>query len=178
MHILQKLHCGDEPCLSELFRGTVETAAKNWKSFRAGAMSNTIRCDIVSAHENIFSGRVSIMVASGTAGELGITARHAPLMTTLRAGPVRIVEQNGEESIFFVGGGILEVVPHLITVLADTAIRADELDEAAALRAKAEAERELQDRTGRMEFVEAQAKLAKALEDLRALERYRKMVKR
>jgi F-type H+-transporting ATPase subunit epsilon len=137
-------------------------------------MSTTIKCDIVSAHQMIFSGKVSLLVATGTAGELGITPRHAPLMTTLKAGPVRVLMPDGEESIFFVGGGILEVVPHLVTVLADTAVRADDLDEAAAKRAREEAERELKDRAGNMEFAVAQARLAKAMMQLRALEQLRK----
>jgi F-type H+-transporting ATPase subunit epsilon len=137
-------------------------------------MSTTIKCDIVSAHQKIFSGNVSLLVATGTAGELGITPRHAPLMTTLKAGPVRVLMPDGEESIFFVGGGILEVMPHLVTVLADTAVRADDLDEAAAKRAREEAERELKDRAGSMEFAVAQARLAKAMMQLRALERLRK----
>ena len=122
----------------------------------------------------IFSGNVSLLVATGTLGELGITPRHAPLMTTLKAGPVRVLMPDGEESIFFVGGGILEVMPHLVTVLADTAVRADDLDEAAAKRAREEAERELKDRAGDMEFAEAQARLAKAMAQLRALEQLRK----
>ncbi len=117
-----------------------------------------------------------MVIASGTAGELGITPRHAPLITTLKPGPVRLVLQDGEETMFFVGGGILEVMPHIITVLADTAIRADDLDEAAAKRSIEEAKRELRDRTGEMEIAEAQAKLVEALEQLRALERLRKRV--
>lgn len=138
---------------------------------------NTIRCDIVSAHKNIFSGNIAMFIATGTAGELGITPRHAPLMTTLKPGPVRVLMPDGEESIFFVGGGILEVMPHLVTVLADTALRADDLDEVAASRAREEAERALQDRTGRLEIAEAQAKLAEALAQLEALARLRKMAR-
>jgi F-type H+-transporting ATPase subunit epsilon len=137
-------------------------------------MSNTIKCDIVSAHQNIFSGNVSLLVATGTAGELGIAPSHAPLMTTLKAGPVRVLMPDGEESTFFVGGGILEVMPHLVTVLADTAVRADDLDEALAKRAREGAERELKDRSVNMEFAEAQARLAKAMAQLRALEQLRK----
>jgi F-type H+-transporting ATPase subunit epsilon len=140
-------------------------------------MSNTIQCDIVCAHEEIFSGDATMLIASGVAGELGITPRHAPLMTTLRPGPVRLLLPDGEESMFFVGGGILEVMPHLVTVLADTAVRADDLDEAAAKQAKAEAERELKDFTGKMEIAEAQAKLIEAIEQLKALERWRKMAR-
>ena len=136
-----------------------------------------MKCDIVSARKTVFSGEVSMVVASGASGELGITPRHAPLITTLKPGPVRVVDTRGEESLIFVGGGIMEVMPHLVTVLADSAIRADDVDEAAAIRAKAEAERALQDRTGEMEIAEAQAKLVEALEQLQALEQWRKRVK-
>ncbi len=141
-------------------------------------MSKTIRCDIVSAHEEIYSGDAVMIFATGVVGELGISPRHAPLITQLKPGPVRVQQPDGEEVFFFVGGGILEVQPHIVTVLADTAVRADDLDEAAAVRAKEEAERELQDRTGEMEVAEAQAKLADAIAQLQALERLRKRLKR
>jgi F-type H+-transporting ATPase subunit epsilon len=141
-------------------------------------MSKTIRCDIVSAHEEIFSGDASMIFATGLVGELGISPRHAPLITQLKAGPVRVLQPDGEEAFFFVGGGILEVQPHIVTVLADTAVRADDLDKAAAVRAKEEAERELQDRTGDMEVADAQARLAEAIAQLRALEQLRKKIKR
>ena len=141
-------------------------------------MSKTIQCDIVSAHEEIFSGEAAMIFATGAVGELGITPRHAPLITQLKPGPVRVQTPDGEEAFFFVGGGILEVMPHIVTVLADTAVRADDLDEAAAARAKEEAERELADRTGEMEVAEAQAKLAEAIAQLQALERLRKNVSR
>ena len=141
-------------------------------------MSKTIRCDIVSAHEEIYSGDAAMIFATGMVGELGISPRHAPLITQLKPGPVRVQQPDGEEAFFFVGGGILEVQPHIVTVLADTAVRADDLDEAAAVRAKEEAERELQDRTGDMEVAEAQAKLAEAIAQLQALERLRKNLKR
>ena len=119
-----------------------------------------------------------MIFATGVVGELGISPRHAPLITQLKPGPVRVQQPDGEEVFFFVGGGILEVQPHIVTVLADTAVRADDLDEAAAVRAKEEAERELQDRTGEMEVAEAQAKLADAIAQLQALERLRKRLKR
>jgi len=141
-------------------------------------MSKTIRCDIVSAHEEIFSGEAAMIFATGTVGELGISPRHAPLITQLKPGPVRVQKPDGEELMFVVGGGILEVQPHIVTVLADTAIRAADLDEAAASRAKEEAERQLQDSTSRMEIAEAQAKLAEALAQLQALEQLRRKVKR
>jgi len=138
-------------------------------------MSNTIQCDIVSAKESMFSGKITMCIASGISGELGITPRHTPLITTLKPGPVRVIMPDGEEIIFIAGGGILEVMPHLVTVLADMVIRADHLDEAAAIRAKEQAERILQTQTGKMEFAEAQAKLMEAIMQLQALERLRKM---
>ena len=141
-------------------------------------MKHTIQCDIVSAQEKIFSGEASMVFATGTVGELGISPRHAPLITQLKPGPVRVQQPNGEEAFFFVGGGILEVMPHIVTVLADTAVRADDLDEAAASRAKEEAERELQDHTGEMEIAEAQARLLEAAAQLRALEQLRKKGRR
>ena len=141
-------------------------------------MTKSIRCDIVSAHEEIFSGEVSMVFATGVAGELGISPRHAPLITSLKAGPVRILDDAGEEQFFFVSGGIIEVQPHVVTVLADTAMRGEDLDQAAAEAAKAEAERELADRTGEMEVAEAQAKLLEAVAQLQAMERLRKNLKR
>lgn len=141
-------------------------------------MPNTIQCDIVSARRQLFSGEVTRCVVSGSGGELGIYPRHAPLMTTLKAGEVRVQQADQEELTFIIGGGILEVMPHLVTVLADSAMRADDIDEAAARRAKAEAERELLTRTDRMEIAEAQAKLAEAVVQLRALEQLRRKLKR
>jgi len=137
-------------------------------------MKHTIHCDIVSAQEEIFSGEASMVFATGSVGELGITPRHAPLITRLKPGPVRVLQPDGEEAFFFVGGGILEVMPHIVTVLADTAVRADDLDEAAAVRAKEEAERELADQTGEIEVAEAQARLLEAAAQLRALQQLRR----
>ena len=117
-----------------------------------------------------------MLVASGIAGELGITPRHAPMMTLLKAGAVRVIDPEGEEKTFFIGGGILEVMPHLVTVLADSAVRADDFDEAAARKAMAEAERALQDKVGDMEFAEAQSKLVETIEQLQALEGWRRRV--
>ena len=137
-------------------------------------MKHTIQCDIVSAQEEIFSGEATMVFATGSVGELGISPRHAPLITQLKPGPVRVQRPDGEEAFFFVGGGILEVMPHIVTVLADTAVRADDLDEAAAVRAKEEAERELADQTGDIEVAEAQARLLEAAAQLRALQQLRK----
>jgi F-type H+-transporting ATPase subunit epsilon len=141
-------------------------------------MKHTIQCDIVSAQEEIFSGQASMVFATGTVGELGISPRHAPLITQLKPGPVRVQQPDGDEAFFFVGGGILEVMPHVVTVLADTAVRADDLDEAAAVRAKEEAERQLLDQTGEIEVAEAQSRLLEAAAQLRALEQLRKSGRR
>ena len=141
-------------------------------------MTKTIRCDIVSAHEEIFSGEVAMVFATGTAGELGISPRHAPLITQLQPGPVRIQDADGEEQFYFVTGGIIEVQPHIVTIMADTAMRGEDLDQAAAETAKAEAERELANRTGEMEIAEAQSKLLEAVAQLQALERLRRQMKR
>ena len=137
-----------------------------------------MKCDIVSARKTIFSGEATMLVASGTAGELGIMPGHIPLMTTLRAGPVRLIDSDGEEQVFIVGGGILEVMPHMVTVLADSAMRASDFDEAEARRAKAEAERELRQQKGRMEIAEAQVKLKDAIQQLQALEQFRRRMKK
>ena len=141
-------------------------------------MTKTIRCDIVSAHGAIYSGEVSMVFATGVAGELGISPRHAPLITQLKPGPVRVLDEKGEEQFFFVGGGIIEVQPHVVTVMADTAMRGEDLDQAAAEAAKAEAERALADRTGEMEVAEAQARLLEAVAQLQAMEQLRKNLRR
>jgi F-type H+-transporting ATPase subunit epsilon len=140
-------------------------------------MTTTIRCDIVSAEAEIFHGTATLVVASGEMGELGIAPRHAPLITRLKPGYVRVVAEGGEEQFFYVSGGILEVQPQVVTVLADTAIRAKDLDEVAALRAKEEAERRLSDRTDTVEIAQAQAELAQAVAQLQAIERLRKQMK-
>ena len=140
-------------------------------------MTSTIRCDIVSAENEIFHGDVQMVVVTGEMGELGIAPRHAPLITRLKPGQVRVKLENGDEQFFYVSGGILEVQPQVVTVLADTAIRAKDLDEAAAGKAKAEAEKLLANRTDAMEIAEAQAQLAQAVAQLQALERLRKNLK-
>ena len=137
----------------------------------------TIRCDIVSAEEEIFHGEALMVVATGEEGELGIAPRHAALITRLKPGQVRVMRENGEELFFYVSGGILEVQPNLVTVLADTALRAKDLDEAAAQRAKAEAERMLANRTDALEVAQAQAQLSQAVAQLQALERLRRTLK-
>ena len=140
-------------------------------------MATTIRCDIVSAEAEIFHGTATLVVASGDDGELGIAPRHAPLITRLKPGQVRVIGENGEEQAFYVSGGIIEVQPQVVTVLADTAIRARDLDENAANRAKEEAERLLANRTDAVEIAQAQAELAQAVAQLQAIERLRKHIK-
>jgi F-type H+-transporting ATPase subunit epsilon len=140
-------------------------------------MANTIRCDIVSAEEEIFHGEAQMVVATGEEGELGIAPRHAALITRLKPGQVRVLRENGEELFFYVSGGILEVQPSVVTVLADTALRAKDLDEAAAKRAKEEAERMLANRTDALEVAQAQAQLSQAMAQLQALERLRRTMK-
>ena len=135
-----------------------------------------MKCDIVSARRTVWSGEVSMIIADGAAGELGITPRHAPLLTTLKAGAVRVQEAGGEERTFMIGGGILEVMPHLVTILVDHATRAIDFDEAAAKQAMADARRELETKGGAMEIAEAQAKLVETIEQLRALEQWRRRV--
>jgi F-type H+-transporting ATPase subunit epsilon len=118
-----------------------------------------------------------MVFAPATMGEIGIAPRHAPLLTTLKPGEVRVQTPDGVEQFFYVGGGALEVQPHLVTVLADTALRAKDIDEAAALTAKQRAEDALRDKVGQIELAEAQAELARAAAQLKALERLRKIRK-
>ncbi|TAN05664.1 MAG: F0F1 ATP synthase subunit epsilon [Rhodanobacteraceae bacterium] len=134
----------------------------------------TIRCDIVSAEANIFHGDVAMVIATGEAGELGIVSRHAPLLTRLRPGQVEVIGEDGTRQEYYVSGGILEVQPNVVTVLADTALRADEIDESAARRAKESAERILADRGDAKTVEQAQEQLTQALAQLSALERLRK----
>ncbi len=138
---------------------------------------STIRCDIVSAEKEIFHGNVSMVIATGEMGELGIAPRHAPLITRLKPGQVRLKLENGDEQFFYVSGGILEVQPQVVTILADTAERAADLDEAAARKAKDEAERALANRTDAIEIADAQNQLAQAMAQLQALEHLRRNLK-
>jgi len=137
-------------------------------------MANTIHVDIVSAEGQIFSGEATMLFVPGSQGELGIYPRHAPLLTTLAAGEVRVQSEGQEEQSFYVGGGALEIQPHAVTVLADTAARAKDLDEAAALAAKQRAEDAVRNRSDKIDIAEAQAELLRAVAQLRAIERLRK----
>ena len=140
-------------------------------------MASTIRCDIVSAEAEIFHGEATLVVATGELGELGIAPKHAPLITRLRPGKVVVTQPNGEVLDFAISGGILEVQPTVVTVLADTAVRAQDIDEAAVRAAKEEAERILARRGEAMEIAEAQQRLAEVTAQLQALERLRKNLK-
>ena len=137
----------------------------------------TFRCDIVSAEDEIFHGEAELLVATGELGELGIAPRHAPLITRLKPGKVVVTLPGGEKLDFAVSGGILEVQPQVVTVLADTAIRAQDIDEAAVRKAKEEAERVLAQKDPKMSAEEAEQQLAMSLVQLQALERLRKNMK-
>ena len=134
----------------------------------------TIHCDIVSAETEIFSGQVTMVSATGTIGELGIMPGHAPLLTGIRPGPVQLRLENGEEEVFFASGGFLEVQPGVVTILADTAARAEDLDEAAAVEAREAAERALSEHAAEVDFSVAAAQLAEAMAQQRTLEELRK----
>lgn len=137
-------------------------------------MANTVQCDIVSAQESIFSGEVEMLTATASNGELGVMAGHTPMLTGLAPGPVNIRMEDGKEEVFFVSGGYLEVQPKNISILADTAERAHDMDEAAAERARQEAERELANRSSEMDYSRAAARLAEASAQLRTLEKLRR----
>ena len=140
-------------------------------------MANTIHIDIVSAEGEIYAGEATMVFAPALGGEIGIAPRHAPLLTAMKPGEVRVQTPAGEELLFWVGGGGIEVQPHKVTILADTAARAKDLDEASALAAKQRAEEALKDRVGAMEVAEAQAELARAAAQLRAIEKLRQLRK-
>ncbi len=137
-------------------------------------MAMTMHCDIVSAEKSIFSGPVEMVVASGSLGDLGIAPGHAPLLTALIPGPVKLVLSGGEEEVFYVSGGFLEVQRGVVTLLADTALRADDLDEASAITAMDDAEKAIANQTAAFEYSIAAAQLAEAAAQLRALRQLRK----
>lgn len=131
----------------------------------------TIHVDIVSAEGAIFSGEASMVFAPAKMGDVGIAPRHAPLLTDLRPGEVRVQTGEGEERFFYVTGGVLEVQPHLVTVLADSALRADELDEAAALEARERARQALEGRSGEIDLEQAQHEMVEAEARYRAAQK-------
>lgn len=137
-------------------------------------MTMTVHVDIVSAEKEIFSGLAEMLFAPAQMGEVGISPRHAPFITRLNPGEVRVKVSDKEYYPFFVSGGILEVQPYLVTVLADTAIRAKDIDEAAALTAKAKAEEVLADKSGKVDYEAAHVQLLQAIMQLRTLDRLKK----
>lgn len=136
-------------------------------------MAMTIHVDIVSAEKEIWSGPATMVFAPGEMGELGIAPRHTPLLTRLKPGEVRVEDQHGDQESFYISGGILEIQPHVVTVLSDTAVRADDLDEAAAIEAKQRAEEALQDHNSDMDYAKAKAELAEAAAMIETIKKVR-----
>lgn len=137
-------------------------------------MAMTMHVNIVSAESEIFSGTCEQCFAPAVMGEVGIYPRHTQMLTPLKPGEIRVVKEGGDEEFYFVSGGMLEVQPHVVTVLADTAVRAKDLDEAQAIEAKKRAEQALKDRQGDMDYARAEAELAEAVAQLQTIQRMRK----
>ena len=138
-------------------------------------MAMTVQVDVVSGEEQIFSGLAEFVVLPGESGELGILPGHTPLMTRIKPGAVRLkLPDRADEELIFVAGGMLEVQPNLVTVLADTAIRGKDLDEAKSLESKKRAEEAMQNKTSQLEYAKAQAELAEAIAQLAAIQKLRK----
>jgi len=135
---------------------------------------STIHVDIVSAEREIFSGEAEMLFAPARLGEVGILPGHAPLLTQLKPGEVRVQLKGGEQQAFYISGGMLEVQPKIVTVLSDTAMRAHDLDEAAVMKAKQEAEEALANNTGKLDFAKAQAELAELAAQLQTIQRLRR----
>ena len=137
-------------------------------------MAKTVQCDIVSAEGEIFSGLVEMVVAHGELGDLGIALGHAPLITNLKPGPIRLIKQGGEAEVFYISGGFLEVQPNMVKVLADTVQRAADLDEASAQEAVKAAEKALNEKGADFDYGSAAARLAEAAAQLRTVQQIRK----
>mgnify|MGYP005992791317 FL=1 len=138
-------------------------------------MANTVRIDVVSAEEEIFSGEAEFIAAPASAGEVGIYPHHAPMITTIKPGSLRIkLPDTAEETLIFISGGLLEVQPGLVTVLSDTAIRGHDLDEAKAIAAKEAAEEAMKNKASDMDYARAQAELAEAVAQIQAIQKLRK----
>ncbi len=137
-------------------------------------MAMTMHVNIVSAESEIYSGTVTQVFAPAEMGEVGVMPRHAPMLSTLKAGVVRVIPQDGEEQTFFVSGGILEIQPHVVTILSDTALRATDIDEAAALEAKSRAEAAMKDKASDMDYAKAKSELIEAVAQIEALKKIRK----
>ena len=136
-------------------------------------MASTVLCTIVSAEQEIYSGQVEMVVATGTIGELGIMPGHTPLLTGVKPGPVRLLIEGGNEEIFFASGGYIEVQPGAVTILADTALRADDIDEAAAVAAQRKAEQEQGDQNSDIDFARIHADLQEQAAMLRTVRKLR-----
>ena len=137
-------------------------------------MSAIVQCDIVSADESLFSGSVSMIIATGSLGEMGITPGHAPLLSDLNPGPVRLLKDGGEEEIYYLSGGYIEVQPTSVSILADKAVRAGDIDEAAANEALKLAEQTITNQSGEIDYSKAAAQLAEATAQLRTVDKLRK----
>ncbi|NBS11253.1 MAG: F0F1 ATP synthase subunit epsilon [Gammaproteobacteria bacterium] len=135
---------------------------------------STMKCHVVSAEESLYEGTIQMAIAAGELGDLGITPGHAPLITALKPGPVRLILEDGEETLFFVTGGFLEVIPSQVTILADTAERAESIDEAAVIQAKEEARRLLTEQQADFDYSRASVELAEAVARLRVIEQLRR----
>ena len=137
-------------------------------------MSMTMHVNIVSAENEIYSGTVTQVFAPAEMGEVGVMPRHAPMLSTLKPGVVRVISQEGEEQSFFVSGGILEIQPHVVTILSDTALRASDIDESAAIEAKARAEAAMKDKASDLDYAKAKTELIEAVAQIEALRKVRK----
>ncbi len=137
-------------------------------------MAMTMHVNIVSAESEIYSGTVTQVFAPAEMGEVGVMPRHAPMLSTLKAGVVRVIPQDGEEQTFFVSGGILEIQPHVVTILSDTALRASDIDEAAAQEAKSRAEAAMKDKASDMDYAKAKSELIEAVAQIETLKKIRK----
>lgn len=140
-------------------------------------MPMTTHLDIVSAEQQIFSGVVEMVIATAELGEVGISPGHAPLLTVLKPGEIRVIKQGGEQELYYVSGGMLEVQPHCVTVLADVVERAEELDETAALAAKVRAEECIASKGSEVDYAVAMGELARALAQIRLIQKLRKNLK-
>jgi len=137
-------------------------------------MAMTMHINIVSAESEIYSGTVTQVFAPAEMGEVGVLPRHAPMLSTLKPGVVRVISQEGEEQSFYVSGGILEIQPHVVTILSDTALRAADIDESAALEAKSRAESAMKDKASDMDYAKAKSELIEAVAQIEALKKLRK----
>ncbi len=137
-------------------------------------MAMTMHVNIVSAESEIYSGTVTQVFAPAEMGEVGVMPRHAPMLSTLKAGVVRVIPLEGEEQTFFVSGGILEIQPHVVTILSDTALRAADIDESAALEAKSRAEAAMKDKASDMDYAKAKSELIEAVAQIETLKKIRK----